>query len=258
VRAGAIRDAFVVGLAVTAAAAAGCSAVSPPPPGPPAQPNGPSPLYVAVGASETVGVGVPDPYRQAWPAVFFRDALPASARFVDLGVPGITVSDALVQEVPAAVSLRPEVVTVWLNVNDLIAGVSPTAYGQELTELLEELRGGGRTQVLVANTPPVQAFPAYRQCLPFMPSAGGCDTGRRAPAPAQVAAIVAAYNAATDAAARASGSHVVDLYAAAERWVRAGTFASLIGPDNFHPNAGGYRLVAALFARAYLSLPKPG
>jgi lysophospholipase L1-like esterase len=253
-----IRVALVAGLAATAAAAAGCSAVSPSPPGPPAEPNGPSPLYVAIGASETVGVGVTDPYRQAWPALFFREALPASAQFVDLGVPGITVSDALVQEVPAAVSLRPEVVTVWLNVNDLIAGVSATTYGRELTELLQELRAGGHTQVLVANTPPVQAFPAYRECLPFMPGAVGCDTGQRAPTPGQVAATVAAYNAATVDAARATGSHVVDLYAAAEQRVRAGTFASLIGPDNFHPNARGYRLVAALFARAYRSLPAAG
>ncbi|HXY72360.1 MAG TPA: SGNH/GDSL hydrolase family protein [Actinomycetota bacterium] len=252
------RAALVVALIATAAAAEACSSVSSPPPGPPAQPNGPAPLYVAVGASETVGVGVADPYRQAWPALFFREALPPSARFVDLGVPGVTVSDALVQEAPAAVSLHPDVVTVWLNVNDLIAGVSAATYGQELTGLLQELRRGGRTQVLVANTPPVQAFPAYRSCLPFMPGVAGCNTGRRAPTPDEVAAMVAAYNAAILSAARATGSHVVDLYAAAEKRVRAGTFAALIGPDNFHPDAQGYRVVAALFARAYRSLPSSG
>ena len=241
-------------LAVVSAAAAACSAVSAPPAGPPVRPNGPDPLYVAVGASETVGVGVPDPLRQAWPALFFRETLPASARFVDLGVPGITVSDALTQEVPAAVSLHPDLVTVWLNVNDLIAGVTPAAYGRELTELLQELRRGGATQVLVANTPPVQAFPAYRDCLPFLPTSDGCDTSQRAPAPAAVAATVAAYNAAITTAAADTGCHVVDLYGTAARLVRAGTFDSIIGADNFHPNAAGYRLVARLFARAYASL----
>lgn len=244
-----------IAVVLSAVVAAACSAVSAPPAGPPVRPNGPDPLYVAVGASETVGVGAADPIRDAWPAVFFKNVLPASARFVDLGVPGITVSDALIQEVPAAVSLHPDLVTVWLNVNDLIAGVSPKTYGQELTELLQELRRGGQTEVLVANTPPVQAFPAYRACLPFMPGATGCDTTRRAPTPSAVAAIVAAYNAAVDSAAQASGSHVVDLYTAAQRRVRAGTFPSIIGSDNFHPNAAGYLLVAGLFARAYRSLP---
>ena len=100
----------------------------------------------------------------------------------------------------------------------------------------------------------MQAFPAYRDCLPFRPTSDGCDTSQRAPAPAAVAATVAAYNAAIATAAAVTGSHVVDLYGTAERLVQAGTFDSIIGADNFHPNAAGYRLVAGLFARAYAAL----
>src|SRR4051794_40425075 len=50
--------------------------------------------YVAVGASETVGVGADDPERQAWPSVLARTALP-DFRFVNLGVSGSTVGEAI-------------------------------------------------------------------------------------------------------------------------------------------------------------------
>lgn len=83
------------------------------------------PLYVAIGASETVGAGSSDPLRQSWPQVLFRAAFTRRATFVNLGVPGATVAEALEQEVPYAEELRPDVVTIWLNVNDLVTGVPP-------------------------------------------------------------------------------------------------------------------------------------
>src|SRR5262245_30072392 len=53
----------------------------------PARPAGKR-VYVAVGASETVGVGADRP-RQAWPTVLHRQALPES-RYVNVGVSGST------------------------------------------------------------------------------------------------------------------------------------------------------------------------
>jgi lysophospholipase L1-like esterase len=248
------RGVASVSLLLLVVISAACSPPGVPIAGPPVHANGPTPIYVAIGASETVGVGTNDPLRQAWPQLFFRDALPPSARFVDLGVPGATAAEALTQEVPAALQLQPSVVTVWLNVNDVIAGVLPSTYGSELTRLLEELRQGGRAEVLVANTPPVQALPAYRACLPYMTTATGCDTSVRAPTPSAVATTVSAYNAQIDAAATATGAHVVNLFAVTSEAIARGQFSSLISPDNFHPNARGYKLVAAAFARVYSSL----
>src|SRR5260370_1440732 len=80
-------------------------------------------VYAAIGASETYGIGASDRSLQAWPQVFFSDVLPPSAVFYNFGIPGATTAQALHDEVPAAVAVHPTVVTVWLNVNDLISGV---------------------------------------------------------------------------------------------------------------------------------------
>src|SRR5439155_3713731 len=59
-------------------AAAACT-TSRPVARPSATPSAAPLVYVAVGASESVGVGASDPLRNAWPQVFYRTALPPSA-----------------------------------------------------------------------------------------------------------------------------------------------------------------------------------
>jgi len=117
--------------------------------------------YVAVGASETVGFGSNDPIREAWPQLLFAGSLPRGTVYFNLGIAGATVETALEQQVPEALSLKPDIVTVWLNVNDLIEGVGASIYEQRLGELVRHLRRGGATTVLVANTPPLERLPAY-------------------------------------------------------------------------------------------------
>ena len=61
--------------------------------------------------------------------MFYRSTLPPAASFVNVGVPGATVADALEVQVSQAMALRPGLVTVWLNVNDLIKGVPAAPAG---------------------------------------------------------------------------------------------------------------------------------
>src|SRR5438046_7868121 len=113
-------------------------------------PSAPTPIvYAAIGASETYGIGAGDP-RQAWPQVFSDDVLPRSAVLHNFGIPGATTAQALHDEVPAALAVHPTVVTVWLNVNDLINGVSAQDYEAQLPQVLPALRHGGEAPVRVA------------------------------------------------------------------------------------------------------------
>ena len=192
-------------------------------------PAGTPMTYVAIGASETVGIGAADPLRDGWAYRFYRKALPRAAIFVNLGVPGATVTDALQREVPEAVALHPDLVTVWLNVNDIIAGVPPQTYETELQKLLARLRGA---RILVANVPSLAAVPRFF---------GATDIG----------ALVAAYNAAIARASRAAGATVVDLRPLANQLDREGKTASLLSSDGLHPNTAGYAEIARVFEQAW-------
>ena len=94
--------------------------------------------YVAIGASDTVGVGASDPRTGSWPARIAA-RLPAGADYVNLGVSGSLASQAATDQVPTAAGLRPQLVTVWLAVNDLNASVSPADYAAALRRIVGPL-----------------------------------------------------------------------------------------------------------------------
>ena len=201
-------------------------------------------VYVAVGASDTVGVGSRDPRRDAWPEVFARTALPPNAEVHNLGISGATTAEAIRRELPRALDLRPTIATVWLNVNDLTHAVPPETYERQLRQLLTALRADGRTQVLIATTPRLESLPAYRACLD---ASASCEIGPFVPPPTLVSAAVDAYNDAIRSAAKATGSIVVDLHALGD--VPA-NHPEWVSGDGFHPSTEGYRHVASAFASA--------
>ncbi|HEX7189662.1 MAG TPA: GDSL-type esterase/lipase family protein [Actinomycetes bacterium] len=197
-------------------------------------------VYVAVGASETVGVGADDPVRQAWPRVLHDSALPA-ATYVNVGVSGGTVAGALTSQLPAALAAEPDVVTVWLAVNDLVAAVPVRAYERRLGRLVHRLRGGGSTEVLVGNVPDLWRLPAYRACQP-----GSQETGEPCllpvvPSEREVRDQVRRFNAAVRRVAAAEGARLVDLS-------RVDDLSGLTSADGFHPSTAGHRRLAAAFA----------
>jgi lysophospholipase L1-like esterase len=236
-------------LLVLAVLATGCTAQTAGAPTT-AAPVQPEVVYAAIGASETYGVGANDRYRQAWPQVFYNDVLPASAVLYNFGIPGATTAQALRDEVPGAVAVHPAVVTVWLNVNDLIRGVSPQAYAVQLQQLVHALRRGGRTRVLVANTPDLGQLPAYQACLPN-PPAGVPEclipTGL-VPSPDRLAAAVDAYNGVIAQVVEEEGATLVDLHA---HEALMGQHPEWLSADGFHPNGLGYVAIARVFEDAY-------
>lgn len=223
----------------------GGSAKGAPPPKPPLS-------YVAVGASETVGTGADRPETQAWPRVL-ADTLGEGGRqvtFTGLGFGGARVADALASSVPKAEQLQPNLVTVWLNVNDLIRLASAATFEQELGDLVRRVRRGGATKVLLANTPALDRLPAYLGCLdpngtqcllpaalrPFVPKADVLNMR------------VDEYNQATDRIAKREGAVLVDLHAASLKARAEGREPSLVSSDGFHPSTAGHAAIATTFA----------
>ncbi|MGI8609574.1 MAG: SGNH/GDSL hydrolase family protein [Candidatus Dormibacteria bacterium] len=212
--------------------------------------SGPTVVYAAVGASETVGIGAEHPTSDSWPQVFYRTALPQTAVYYNFGIPGDLAMTATTDQAPEALGQEPNLVTIWLNVNDLLAGVSASRYEVYLGQLVHGLRRNGAATVLVANTPQLDRLPAYLACH------GGpvnekiqCSTAPAAQLPpAAVNALVDQYNAAIARVVIKEGAVLVDLHAQGEV---PDIHPEFVSGDGFHPNAAGYRAVAGAFADAY-------
>jgi lysophospholipase L1-like esterase len=174
-------------------------------------------------------------------------ALPMGTEYHNFGISGERTAGAITDELPGALAVHPTVVTIWLNVNDLIAQVSVADYQTELQTLVHALRQGGAAKVLVANTPYLDRLPLYLACRGGA-GAAGCSQVASLPGPDVVNSEVAAYNAAIASVTSTEGAILVDLHADGEvpdlhpQWVSA---------DGFHPSTAGYVQVAGRFAAAY-------
>lgn len=209
--------------------------------------DGPAIIDVAVGASETVGAGTEDRLRSAWPQVLYTTALPRGAVFYNFGIPGATVAEAIASELPEALAVHADLATVWLNVNDLLAGVTPNAYEAHLDELVHALRRNGHTRVLVANTPWLDQLPAYLACRPDAPlTAQPCGLpSDLALAPDALDTLVDQYNVAISQVVVREGAELVDLHAFGEVPVLHPEYVS---QDGFHPSEAGHVAIAKAFA----------
>jgi lysophospholipase L1-like esterase len=186
--------------------------------------------YVAIGASDTVGVGASDPRTGSWPARLAA-RLPAGTDYVNLGVSGSLAAQASREQLPAALGLHPQLATVWLAVNDLNASLPAADYAAALRSVIEPLASRTAARIFVGNVPDLRPVPAY----------AGID-------PAVLLAQISAYNAAIAALAGAFPGRVtvVDLFTGSAPLVSTMT----VSTDGFHPSDAGYGLIADRFAKA--------
>ena len=185
---------------------------------------------MAIGASETFGIGTNAPYTQNW-ALDLAKKLGSQVHFVDLGVPGILIHQALQVEVPVAVDAHPNIVTVWLAVNDIISNVPVSGYAQDLNLLLSRLQAAAPSaRIAVANVPDLSLLPYF----------AGYDSQL-------LQTQVAAYN---DAIAGAVSLHhdiLVNIY---QYWQEISQHPEYLSSDGLHPSALGYARLAEVFYQA--------
>ena len=205
-------------------------------------------VYAAVGASETAGWGAGNFRTESWPRVLLDQALP-EFKLVNLGLPGATVERAIERELPKLERAEPDIVTVWLNANDILQGVTPASYKRDFTRLLRRITRTGPEQILVANTPPLDTLPAYRACRPNPPEDGPfCFLGNSLPAPSEMRALVNRYNGIIKMSVKRTGATLIDLHSSARKAQKQGTDAALVSGDGLHPSTEGHRAIAESFA----------
>jgi lysophospholipase L1-like esterase len=184
--------------------------------------------YVAIGASDAVGVGAQNPETDGW-VPRLGAHLGTNVRVVNLGVSGSTLAQALVEQVGPALDAQPDVVTVWLAVNDLNARVPLEQYAADLDKLLGQLEQTHAT-VLVGNVPDLGRLAAYR----------GIDAG-----PLQ--AEVDRWNTVIADTTARHGATLVDLFG---RWQEVADHPEYLSADGFHPSSDGYQRLAEVFAES--------
>jgi acyl-CoA thioesterase I len=232
-------------LSVICAAFVACSAApaaqSSPTRGPTTSPSGPpaSPTatassgikYVAIGASDTVGVGANDPAKGSWPAIVAARLPAGSPPYTNLGVAGSLTLQAVSQQLPGAIAQRPNVISIWLAVNDLNATIEPASFADSLRQIVDGLVQKTGATIFVGNVPDLRAVPVY----------AGADKAR-------LFAGIQAYNDAIAAIAARNPDRVkvVDLFTGSAALVSTGT----VSQDGFHPSDEGYQLIADRFASA--------
>jgi lysophospholipase L1-like esterase len=183
-------------------------------------------LYMAIGASDVIGIGA-TPLTHGY--VFrIEDALEDQGKKVHLvpvGVPGAnlgTIAEAA--RTALSVTGKPDLVTIWVGANDVIDGVDPKEFEEELDDLLDRL---DKTEafIAIADLPDLTQLPRFRE--------EPIDTVTRK--------RIEAYN---EAIQHQAEEHEAALVRLSDEKVEDRFVSDL---DGFHPNDRGHRRIAELF-----------
>lgn len=182
-------------------------------------------MFVALGDSITVGMGDPAPGGgwRGW-ATLLAGALP-QPEIHNLATLGALAADVERLQLPAAITLRPDVASVVVGINDTLRGdFDPERTGAAVGRTVAALRAAG-AEVLTMRLP---------------------DPGQMLGLPAALARPLArrmrAVNAEVDEVARRYGT--VHLDAACDPATYERRYWSV---DRLHPNERGHRLIACRF-----------
>ncbi|WP_082948092.1 MULTISPECIES: SGNH/GDSL hydrolase family protein [unclassified Mycobacterium] len=188
--------------------------------------------YVAIGDSQTEGLWDGDDVVGllgfADRLAVTIDSLYPGLHYANLAIRGKRVADVLSEQVPLALAMRPDLITVCAGMNDVIQ--PGRSFGPALADLENVYAALARSGATVVTT----TFPNVAQFLPL----GRLVSGR-----------LARINAAITAAADRYGFRLVDLYNAPSMR-ELDTWAI----DRVHASTKGHMLFAAAAAEA-LNLP---
>lgn len=210
-----------------------CNAVSTSPQRTPISSSATHLTYVALGASDTFGIGANDPYAENW-ATDLSHLLGSQTHLINLGVPSMTIHAALTTELPIALDSHPNLVTIWLAVNDLASNVPLDSYGHDLDTMLSRLQAAApHVRIAVGNVPDLLS-------VPFFHNDDQTTLSQQ----------IQRYNATIAQVVQSHHAILVDLSA---QGYNLQTFPEYISRDGLHPSASGYLRLAQLFYNALVA-----
>ena len=186
-------------------------------------------LYVALGDSTVEGVGASGPDASYVSVLYERlRAVYPEARAENLGVAGAESLDVLERQLPRAVAITPDLVTLSVGPNDVTSGVTADDYARNVDRILERLTRETRALVVVNLLPDITLTPLIR----------------RSPQRDAFGRITVQFNEVLAKRARAHGVVVVDLHARSREELPRRP--ELLAADGYHPSDLGYARWAEL------------
>lgn len=184
--------------------------------------------YVAIGASDTFGIGTDEPYSDNWPSDLLHMLGDTHYHLINLGIPDVHIHDVLGLELPVAVDAHPDLVTIWLGVNDIADSVPVSSYARDLDMLLSRLQASSpHVRIVIANIPDLTILPHFTSYnLQLLHQQ------------------IQAYNTAINGAVQRHHILLVDL---SLQNYNLQQHPEYISSDGLHPNYLGYQQLAMLF-----------
>ena len=180
--------------------------------------------YLALGDSYTIGTGASHPSRN-FPSLLAGRLEAAGGRSVEVSNPainGFTTADLIREELPELIGFRPDLLTVLIGVNDLVAGDSDSAYRRQLGRIYGAIR---------------QRLPPGRTTVISIPDFSLAPAASRFGAPPALRARVDAFNRIAEEVGSAHGFRYLDLVPVSRSGVgQPGWFAD----DQLHPGDRQY------------------
>jgi len=182
--------------------------------------------YVAIGASDATGIGA-SPIDNGY-VYRIDDGIDSQcsegSQLINLGIPSVEADEVDDVELPLAVEIDPDLVTVFVGGNDIIHGRTVESFESDVAKILVTLRNDTEAAIFIANLPDLTQLPRFRN----------------EPDPDVTTERIVAYNAAIARQAAMVGVTVIDLYSEE-------VDDSLVSDDGFHPNDAGHDKIANLF-----------
>ena len=194
-------------------------------------PGGPV-TYVALGASDAVGVGSNFPGSQGYVPLVAAH-LPKGSHLINLGISGIHLHEALSEELPLALTTSPNLITIWLVANDFVGGVTYDDYMHDLNMLLQQLHTSTHSRIVMADLPDLTRLPAFANETPTQKS--------------HMLNAIQRWNTGIVQLAHRYGVVLIDLFSQGSRLTAHPEYISI---DGFHPSPTGYVQLANDFWQA--------
>jgi acyl-CoA thioesterase I len=194
--------------------------------------------YVALGDSLTSGIGV-DSNEQTWLYLFSKniaESKKAEVTLINLGQPSITSDQLIERFLSQAISEEPDLITIFIGINDIHNRVSPEQFEKNLDFILEKLQKETKAEIILLNLPYLgdkySALPPYNFLL---------DIRTRQ------------FNNSLKTISKRHSVILIDLYSKTSNQFK--TDSSFYASDKFHPSKKGYLLLSQIIYANYSSKP---